>query len=206
MGITADYGLDDKAPMEESVPLLKLHGSLNWSDTMPSVHEKAVIPWTMGEYWMGKTLSSHFEGQCCYIPIGSQLIEMSTKHKKLVTGEAVLAPPTWNKTETHRTLSKVWSRAAAKLSEAENIFVVGYSMPESDAFFRYLYALGTVGDVLLKRFWVFDPDDGGRVKQRFEALLGPQAKARFDYVQKPFDDAIEALKETFPLRDVDAFG
>ena len=206
-GFVADYGLDDKAPVEESIPLLKLHGSMNWSETISSVHEKAVIPWTMGEYWAGKgQLSSHFKGKYCHVPIGSELIEMSTMHKKLVTGEAVLVPPTWNKAETHRTLSKVWNRAATKLSEAENIFVIGYSMPETDAFFRYLYALGTVGDVLLKRFWVFDPDDSGRVKQRFEALLGPQAKARFNYNQMAFLEAIAMLKDKFPERDAGAFG
>ena len=32
------------------------------------------------------------------------------------------------------------------------------SLPASDHFFRYLYALGTVGDLRLKRVWVFDPD------------------------------------------------
>lgn len=59
-------------------------------------------------------------------------------------------------------LQSVWARAAKELSEALEIYVVGYSYPRSDAFFRYLYALGTVGGPVLRKFWVFDaaPDRG----------------------------------------------
>jgi hypothetical protein len=38
----------------------------------------------------------------------------------------------------------VWRTAAQHLSEAEHIFIIGYSLPETDQFFRYLYGLGTV--------------------------------------------------------------
>ena len=48
----------------------------------------------------------------------------------------------------------------------------GYSLPEADMFFRYLYAVGTIGEASLRRVWVFNPDAG--VKPRFSALLGKQ--------------------------------
>jgi len=111
-----------------------------------------------------------------------------------VTGEPVIVPPTWNKADSHRSLSRVWSRGALELSQAENIIVIGYSMPETDAFFRYLYALGTVGPVMLKRFWVFDPDTTGAVEKRFENLLGHGAKPRFKYFARRFNEAISILK------------
>ena len=72
--------------------------------------------------------------------------------------DPVIVPPTWNKTQYHHEIAAVWQNTARHLSEAENIFVVGYSLPERDQFFRYLFALGTVGDALVRRFWVFDPD------------------------------------------------
>ena len=200
-GFVADYGLEDKPAIDcDSIPLLKLHGSLNWSETIPSVTEKAVIPYTLREYWQGRHDDSVERPRYYYVPIGSQLVEMSSHHNKPVTGEAVLVPPTWNKAETHRMLSKVWKRAASVLSEAENIFVIGYSMPETDAFFRYLYALGTVGQTLLKRFWVIDIDVTGGVKQRFANLLGPGAQARFRYLLHPFADVIQTLQNAFPPR------
>ena len=111
--------------------------------------------------------------------------------------EPVLVPPTWNKTEHHSALSSVWNRAARELGEAENIFVIGYSLPLSDAFFRYLYALGAVGEATLKRFWVFNPDNSGEVGDRFVKLLGPGARERFDYYEKTFEQAIPIIGEEF---------
>ena len=55
----------------------------------------------------------------------------------------MIVPPTWNKTEYHSNLSHVWHEAAVELGSARNIYVFGYSLPETDSFFRYLFALGT---------------------------------------------------------------
>lgn len=38
--------------------------------------------------------------------------------------------------------------------------------------------LGTTGIVPFNRFWVFDPDESGKVEERFENLLGPGATSR----------------------------
>lgn len=198
-GYQADYGLDQKMlDGFEVIPLFKLHGSLNWTETNSEVQDKAVVPWTMRDYFSTHSVSLFHEVKFCTIPIGSQLPKLAKNHKQPVTGEAVLVPPTWNKAETHRTLSKVWQKAAAALSEAENIVVIGYSMPEADAFFRYLYALGTVGKTLLKRFWVFDPDSSGGVERRFTGLLGPGAAARFMYHQTDFEGALSIIQNAFP--------
>jgi hypothetical protein len=72
-------------------------------------------------------------------------------------------------------------------------------MPPSDAFFRHIYGLGTVGDVDLKRFWVFDPNDSGEIEDRYRRLLGPSAKQRFQYFAEDFTDAIVRLGQTFKL-------
>jgi hypothetical protein len=196
-GYHAEYALGGPSPEDqESVPILKLHGSLNWSETIPGIHQKAVIPWGFADYFQQFNVNRVFDAKSCRIPIGSQLVNIPKSHG-IVTGEAVLVPPTLNKADTHRTLSPVWRKAAETLSEAENIFVIGYSMPESDSFFKHLYALGTVGEKVLRRFWVFDPDASGGVKQRFESLLGPGAKARFEYHQITFEQAIKRLMVTF---------
>jgi hypothetical protein len=115
--------------------------------------------------------------------------------------EPILIPPTWNKTEYHRTLSIVWQKAAQVLSEAHNIFVIGYSMPESDTFFRQLYALGTVGSFPLQRFWVFNPDSSGLVMGRFQALMGSGALDRFQPYPLTFMDAIPIMVREFVDRE-----
>jgi hypothetical protein len=37
----------------------------------------------------------------------------------------------------HTGLSSVWRAAATHLAEAENVFIIGYSLPDTDEFFRY---------------------------------------------------------------------
>src|SRR5439155_5247930 len=135
--------------------LLKLHGSLNWTETTPKVHEQAIVPYAIADClkWYDPSDAKGYH----ILPVRKHLCEFAQRDACL-TGEPVLVPPTWNKADSHRALTRVWSRAATLLSEAENIIVIGYSMPETDAFFRYLYALGTVGPVMLKRFWVCDSD------------------------------------------------
>jgi hypothetical protein len=102
-----------------------------------------------------------------------------------------IVPPTWNKTEYAPSIAAVWREAAKQLSDAENIFVCGYSLPETDTFFKHLFALGAVGNKLINRFWVFDPDLG--VAARFRALLGTGASARFQFHLGNFRDMIRDL-------------
>jgi hypothetical protein len=106
------------------------------------------------------------------------------------SGVPLLVPPTWNKAEHHRTIERVWRHAARELATARNIIVIGYSLPETDAFFRYLYALGTVSDTRIERFWVVDPDETNEVRDRFRALLGPTALSRFEMFPLKFDHVV----------------
>lgn len=105
----------------------------------------------------------------------------------------VVVPPTWNKSQHHAQLQYVWGRAARELSEAYKIFVIGYSLPPSDEFFRYLYALGSVGDNSLQTFTVVNPDETGATESRFRNLLGTQAESRFDYHPKQFQVCTDLL-------------
>ena len=80
---------------------------------------------------------------------------------------------------------------------AENIFVIGYSLPQSDMFFKYLYGLGTIGERILRRFWVINPDATGEVMSKFRELLGPGARRRFKPLKMTFKESIKAIKKEF---------
>jgi len=78
--------------------------------------------------------------------------------------------------------------------------VIGFSLPPTDTFFQYLYALGSVGQPL-RRFQVFDIAPlGGEIEQRFRGLLGPGAEQRFRYSQTPFDGAIRMMAAELGLK------
>lgn len=180
-----DYCLDDKGKKQGYYSFLKLHGSINWG-----ICEECnkIIPRHIGE--ANFTLWS--DTKYVYYDLGSKLYAKK-HHNKPLQGPPVLVPPTWNKSGYHNQLTNVWKTAALELSEAENIFIIGYSLPETDSFFRYLYALGSNSSTRLKRFWVFNPNNDGTVELRFKSIIGRGIENRFRYFPIKFEDAIDEI-------------
>ncbi|NII74848.1 hypothetical protein FHW84_003444 [Dyella sp. SG562] len=199
-GLGPNYVLD-KPPHHNGDPvnLLKLHGSLNWATHVDEKGDKSVIPMHMAEYMSWTTTPMFTEEGSIRLPVGSQLAKLIIDQKKMLVGpEPLIVPPSWNKADYHHQLSQVWAAAAQELSGAESIYIIGYSLPETDSFFRNLYALGCVGQSMLRRIVVYNPEAvGGGVDARFRALLGPGAEARYSYEPRPFDDAIRHIQTNY---------
>jgi hypothetical protein len=106
-------------------------------------------------------------------------------------------PPGLFKREYQGSISRVWQQAAKELEEAEEIVVVGYSISDTDFFFRNLFALGTVGQKFIRRFAVFNPDKSGDIERRFSSLLGFGVRKRFDYQPVTFDAGINKMSEWY---------
>ena len=53
----------------------------------------------------------------------------------------VIVPPGLFKNEYQASLGQVWQQATKELEEAEEIVAIGYSLPETDFFFRNLLLL-----------------------------------------------------------------
>jgi len=172
---------------------MKLHGSLNWASETES---KAIRPLHLSKYFQSPNSPPITEGTDAILPISHYLVDYFQKVGSIkVEARPVIVPPSWNKSDYHQTLSQVWARAADHLSEARHIFVIGYSLPETDSFFRHLYALGSVGDAPLKSFVVFNPENPeGPVDKRFHNLLGHGALARYKYIQTTFSPAINEIR------------
>jgi len=88
-----------------------------------------------------------------------------------------IVPPTWNK-GFHTPVLPAWRLAYRLLSRATHIRVIGYSLPESDAYVRYLLksAILPKSAERLKAFHVLCRENGG-VEQRYAAfttLGGPR--------------------------------
>jgi len=196
-GLGPEYGFGSSV-MQRQMKLLKLHGSLNWAVLTDT---GSVQPLTLQEYFNKYQYNGYEESGTCSIPIGSQLQEFYSKHTAVkVNLEPVIVPPAWNKADYHQLLSTIWSTAAKELEEAEYIFIIGYSLPETDAFFRLLYGLGTVGTKPLKKVIIYNPDESGIIEDRFKRMMGPGALARFEYKPMKFDESIGNIKSFFPKR------
>ena len=135
------------------------------------------------------------------MPIGSQLEEYFGKYGHIeVEAQPLIVPPTWNKASYHTALSPIWSGAAQHLGEAESIFIIGYSLSETDSFFRLLYALGALGKHPILRLIVYNPDETKEVDNRFREMLGPGATSRYTYRPIKFDEAITEIGQYYPKR------
>ena len=197
-GLGPHYVIQGPPGQHQPIPLLKLHGSLNWATETVS---RVIRPLHLTSYFQHYSINGYGARPTTNVPIGSQLVEYFERYGSVqVDPEPVIVPPSWNKADYHAALSDVWSSAAHHLSEAEHIFVIGYSLPDTDSFFRHLYALGSVGTSPLRRFEVFNPDSSGATDDRFKALLGPGALARYKYHPIVFRDAIAHIKKYFPKR------
>lgn len=165
-GVPFSYMLDagDKTV---GVEYLKLHGSLNWG----RCRECGKIKPLMFNEFFSKRQFNLYGVEFVKVDLAKELSQLLGCHPTGVAPEPVIVPPTWNKGDHHKQIAAVWRRAANHLAEAENIFVIGYSYPESDQFFKYLFALGTLGDGWLRDIEIINPDGG--VYDRMRKLMGP---------------------------------
>src|SRR6185369_1752983 len=129
-------------------PLLKLHGSLNWGVCKSC---KIIVPLPLASYLSDGSRDDLWAVKSVQLPVSRSLSQV-THHDQSVGGPLIV-PPTWGKTSSYLGLPYIWGRAARELASAENIIVIGYSLPPSDSFFRYLYALGTISRTRIRRFW-----------------------------------------------------
>jgi len=190
-GCGVDYGIAKDSRDVSIITLLKLHGSLNWAIERET---KKVVPWFLDNYLNKFPFDDRMRSSANpHLRVADNLNAFSKWSNADYEDTPLIVPPSWNKAAAYSSISNVWKRAANELSTASSIFVVGYSLPETDSFFRQLYALGTVGQTLLKRFWVFNTDDSR--EQVFRSMLGPGARDRFKFFHKDFDAAQSVISE-----------
>lgn len=125
------------ANVDGGISLLKLHGSTNWG--VCSKCKKHIV------VSVDKASSSAaiFRNTEC-------------KECRAKAFQPMLVPPSWDKTEYRDLIQPVWKQAVTELQHATRICIIGYSLPESDAYFKYLLALGLSENHSLYKFVVVD--------------------------------------------------
>jgi NAD-dependent SIR2 family protein deacetylase len=136
-----DYGLDGAHYEREyqgqtPVAVLKLHGSTNWA-ICSNCNQVRVLDHKVTAA-LG-VLKSQQCGKC-----GNAALRI------------LLVPPSWDKSEYSKTMQSVWRKAVDELKRATRICVIGYSMPPSDAFFKFLLSLGLAENDRLYKLSVVD--------------------------------------------------
>lgn len=103
---------------ENRISVLHLHGSTNWGICAACEHVLVLRSKLT-------TSPAEFFGRTC-------------SKCKAGTYKPFLVPPSWDKSDYRAVIQPIWSEAVARLSTASRIVIIGYSMPQSDVFFKYL--------------------------------------------------------------------
>lgn len=200
-GIGVDYALGERfvdttqEASRTNVSVLKLHGSINWArcqicnkivpteiDPLRNVSRMQLLDTSVLRLNLGSRIAKH-QHSC-----GSQF-----------DPDPVIVPPTWNKSSSIKGLELVWQKAAAELASAENIIVIGYSFPKTDAFFKYLFALGSHSDTHLENMLVLSGGDSGSNGSSFSDLLGPMSSGAFKHYAFDFGGSGHLIEEILNL-------
>jgi NAD-dependent SIR2 family protein deacetylase len=194
-GYGINYGFENKTLQPNDFSLFKLHGSINWAYCEADQNIYPYYPeWYLRDLHAqtGYNLRGSIK-----LHVSKYFSHIRNHHKSKIEVDktkSVIVPPSWNKNSYHGTISTVWQKASEKLSNAKNIVIIGYSLPESDSFFRYLFALGTLGSTRIRNIIVVNPEiAGGDVDNRFKGLIGESILSRYKYIEKKFNYANEII-------------
>jgi NAD-dependent SIR2 family protein deacetylase len=174
VGIAPDYRLPKQNTVvedQESQPtttcsVLKLHGSTNWG-ICASCQARVVV---LTE--KATASAAQFRARACPNCRQSEF-------------QPMLIPPSWDKSEYRELMKPIWSKAVEELKLASRICIIGYSMPPTDSFFKYLITLALAENHNLYRFIVVDKNPN--IAARYKNLLEPVFRERRFF---PFDDQV----------------
>ncbi|WP_321430846.1 SIR2 family protein [uncultured Methanolobus sp.] len=110
-------------PRVKNVPLLKLHGSLNWI-YCPTCNSIKITPKRKG------IVDDIFKDS---EPCDSPFCKDGASEQK-----PIVVPPTFTKAYENPFLVSIWLQAEKVLQNATRIYFIGYSMPEADIHIQYL--------------------------------------------------------------------
>lgn len=184
-GSSAYFYGDAFAGSTRRANLLKLHGSVNWVTCA-----KCNRLWFLGpEATQVAALGNYACPNC-----GQFSLSM------------LIVPPTWNKGIEEGFIRSVWSKALEELMGAGRLFIVGYSFPETDQFFKYMLGLALAQNDGLWEVHIVNPSQDAW--KAFERLFNPYFRERvvtFDQIHtRNFIPGIQSLtKQEFSAENLD---
>jgi len=110
-----------------------------------------------------------------------------------------IIPPTWQKT-IDKTIEEDWQTAYDRLGSANHIRIIGYSLPITDSYIRYLLKASILKNNELKSINVLCLDRWGTIKKRYDEFIKlPPEKYQFldtdvtSYLASAADRVVQGL-------------
>lgn len=102
-------------------------------------------------------------------PLTPGNVYLAKLHGSIDAGDII--PPTWNKSLVDKRIISSWKLAFKLLEQANQIRIVGYSLPETDSYVRYLLKAAVLNAPNLKRIHVICLDPDGTVEHRYREFV-----------------------------------
>ena len=181
--------------------LIKLHGSVNWG-LCPNCNESIVEMNLFGhrrDQQYRKAVAADETGDIDWINMAPATTIYSTQCPKCrcANFEPFIVPPTWNKVSYNvELLRHVWQIARMELEQASRLFIIGYSLPSTDSFFKYLLALGLSKNNSLQEIILIDPaKDENSLRERYLDFIARFFGVdNFSFWNVPFSTGAKALE------------
>jgi pimeloyl-ACP methyl ester carboxylesterase len=160
------------------MPLLKLHGSVNWLECSSCKHSVQVATPSPGS-WLGPGEVDDSDSEAFQMYLDMIPTMDCTGCGVRGTLDPLIVPPTWSKRIERDNFARVWRRAVQVLGDAHQIVVVGYSMPSTDTFFQYLMGMALQENSRLRRVVLVDPEaDSQAYRDRYASVFGQRLRDR----------------------------
>ncbi len=111
-----------------------------------------------------------------------------------------IVPPTWNK-NINNYIQNDWKLAINLLKDATHIVFLGYSLPASDNYIKFLLASSLNNNRRLKRISIITLDSDGETKIRYKNLFDK----RMTFHDRNINDFLEVLSINKNVVDFDLF-
>lgn len=165
-------GMDSDDTDSAMIKLHKLHGSVLWevnSDGFIVSNEEEFRSY-IEDISFGRI--DHKTGPLNFIR--NRMLDKGSEYMPYII------PPTDDKASLRHSMEEMWVSASQSISDADVICIVGYSIPNTDTFFRCLWAISASSEKELRKILVIDPASGSENQLKTmvgEALRGNIQKA-----------------------------
>ena len=173
--IAFSYGMKEVAVKEFGY--YKLHGSMNWAYHPDCSGGRHIQVFNPGDAIKKGELTGEVRRTALY----AELVKAKCRNSGCSYASVlkpVFIPPTWAKSPLGGEIQAMWNRAVLEVSEAEQLIVIGYSLPRTDTFFRYLLALGLKNNTRLRRVLLVNSGLDERLLDAYRELFSENVDVR----------------------------
>lgn len=176
---------------QKILEVLKLHGSMNWfwNPDENKYETTEAIPTHHG-------MSDHTD------KFPHPVVTNMLTRKDVVP---MVIPPTWSKRVDQMAIRRVWEAAVNAIQRAQQIIVIGYSLPTTDTFFQYLLTSGLKENPNLFRVCVVNSDNSEEFQNRYRQIFARSLfqRGRLVFIEKSFAafirDSMESVMKIMEL-------